>query len=735
MHSSKRRPWIQNTRPAAPPLVRHCAALLAVAAGASLFAGVTAQAEGAPAPQPSAAPQPSIPSAETGLTEIIVTARKRSETAQSIPESIQAFGAEEISDAHLTRIDDLGNLVSNLNITTRADNTPDVVLRGVGSFGVVSGVGFYANDVQLFDGQAVRTEDIERIEVLKGPQGTLYGGSNIGGAIKYVTKMPTDDFEAGAGFEFGNYGTQTYSGYVSGPLVPGLIDARASFFDSHTDGYIYDTTLGAKVDGGSERGGRLTFSYKNDDTTATLYLNGDWNDTGAGANLYYRPASPTDYSLDIADGTEPAYLRGLYSATLKVEQGLADHLTLTSISSYFHSYADVTVDIDKGPLPLLTGYQRFKTDVGSEELRLANSSAGPFKWLVGVFAQANDPSVFTVTRAFNGDPSDDAALADPTQYSDQDTDVTQQHREYAGFGNATYDWANWTFELGLRVDYENSWLADHEYGISGEQHNTEVLPKFSASYHFDKDIMAYATVSRGFQPGDMVEQFTAAGNPYAAQYAPETTSNYEVGFKSTLSDRVRVNAAVFYIDYRDRLFQTVALEANQFVQVTQNIGASRNYGGEFDVSARITQDLLFTTSFGVTKAVWGNVPYYDLDLNQPTNLVGRTAPYTPAYQGSVSLDWSHHLTDNLLFGARADSSFVGQQYWDPTDHYQQPAYQLVNLGLRLECDHWSVRAHVSNVFNKLYNTEYISAAEVQAPFNVAGIGRPRLWTVALNYRW
>ena len=137
----------------------------------------------------------------------------------------------------------------------------------------------------------------------------------------------------------------------------------------------------------------------------------------------------------------------------------------------------------------------------------------------------------------------------------------------------------------------------------------------------------------------------------------------------------------------------------------------------------------------MTEAVWGNVPYYDLDLNVPTNLNGRTAPYTPAYQGSLSLDWSHHLTENLVVGARADTSFVGQQNWDPTDHFQQPAYQLVNLGLRLEGAKWSVGAHVSNVFNKLYNTEFISAAEVQAPFNVAGIGRPRLWTVALNYRW
>jgi outer membrane receptor protein involved in Fe transport len=192
---------------------------------------------------------------------------------------------------------------------------------------------------------------------------------------------------------------------------------------------------------------------------------------------------------------------------------------------------------------------------------------------------------------------------------------------------------------------------------------------------------------------------------------------------------------VFYIDYQNRLFQTVALEANQFVQVTRNIGASHNYGGEFDFSTRLTRDFMVSTSFGVTKTIWGNVPYFDADLNQPTNLSGRTAPYTPAYQGSLTLDWSHRLSEGLLLGARADATFVGQQWWDPTDHFQQPAHQIINLGIRLEGDKWSIDGHVSNVFNKLYNTEFVSAAEVQAPFNVAGIGRPRLWTVAFNYHW
>jgi hypothetical protein len=317
---------------------------------------------------------------------------------QSIPGVHCRLRGSEISDAHITKIDDLGNLVSNLNITTRADNTPDVVLRGIGSFGVVSGVGFYADDVQLFDGQTVRTEDIERIEVLKGPQGTLYGGSNIGGAIKYVTKLPTDKFEAGVGAEFGNYSTQIYSGFVSGALIPGAFDARASFFDRHTDGYIFDPILNKTVDGGTERGGRLTFAYRNDDsTTATLYLNYDWNKSGDGASLYYRPDTPTDYSLQVTDGTEPAICAALFThAKFKQRWRRRPHINY----SYFipmprhrrHRQRAVAVPDRLQTLP-----------TSPARISPAKPDGGAFKWLAGVFAQARSQRLH-VTRSFNGDP-------------------------------------------------------------------------------------------------------------------------------------------------------------------------------------------------------------------------------------------------------------------------------------------------------------------------------------------
>src|SRR5882672_11138916 len=189
------------------------------------------------------------------IDEIVVTARKRSENLRDIPASITAISAATLEDAHVTQLDDLNALVTNLNVVEAHDNTPDVTLRGVGAFGVVQGVGFYANDVQLFEGQIARPIDIERIEVLKGPQGTLFGGANVGGAIKYVTKDPTRTWENEATVEFGSYSTRNYQAVFSGPLDD-KIGVRASVYYDHHDGNIYDTVNKFDYGAATDRGAR-----------------------------------------------------------------------------------------------------------------------------------------------------------------------------------------------------------------------------------------------------------------------------------------------------------------------------------------------------------------------------------------------------------------------------------------------------------------------------------------------
>jgi outer membrane receptor protein involved in Fe transport len=171
------------------------------------------------------------------------------------------------------------------------------------------------------------------------------------------------------------------------------------------------------------------------------------------------------------------------------------------------------------------------------------------------------------------------------------------------------------------------------------------------------------------------------------------------------------------------------------VQVTDNVGDSRNYGFEFSADTRLTKELTLSTAFGMTKAVWGNAIINNPNTGVNLNLNGLNAPFVPKYQGSVSLDWSHPISDDVTFGLRADASFVGRQYWDLDTSRRQESYQLVNLSARLEMKNWELSAHVSNLFDRKYNTEYYTAAEVGASTDIAAIGAPRLATVELTVKF
>src|SRR2546430_8210640 len=221
-----------------------------LAVGASVVFGATA----------SVAAESTAVSAGTGgtvtLEEIVVTARTRSVCLRRIRHSFAAIPDTVIKEAHITQLDDIGGMVANLNRFGAHDNSAAVTIRGVGAFEVVQGVGFYANDVQLFEGQTVRPNDIARIDVLKGPQGTLYGGANIGGAIKYVTKDPTPTWQNEGTVELGQYSTWNLAAVLSGPITDKL-GVRLSAYDDNHDGYIHDTYHNTTYGKGYDRGARL----------------------------------------------------------------------------------------------------------------------------------------------------------------------------------------------------------------------------------------------------------------------------------------------------------------------------------------------------------------------------------------------------------------------------------------------------------------------------------------------
>ena len=671
-----------------------------------------------------------------GLDEIIVTARKRSENLRDIPASITAISAETLDDAHVTQLDDLNALVTNLNVVEAHDNTPDVTLRGVGAFGVVQGVGFYANDVQLFEGQIMRPIDIERIEVLKGPQGTLFGGANVGGAIKYVTKDPTSTWQNEATAEFGSYDTRDYQAVFSGPLDD-QVGIRASFYDDTHGGYIYDTYHKFDYGNANDHGGRITLvATPTENDRIHVHISADDYNTSS-QNLMYTPPDAQTYYYSVNDYFIPEFYRHIISIDAQIDHDITSNVALTSLSSYFTSYNRGGTDFNKAPIPLDFVQQNVDNRVYSEELRLASTGSSSLGWLLGAFFQGHKSVLLGKDNNYNGDPLDPVLVA-----TDFDRDEKMQ-RQYALFGDLSYRLGDWQYELGLRGEYYTSSLSavnttniDPNTGVvlpiaPGHLTGHEFSPRVSVQYKFSPALNAYGTIARGFTPADEIEENFVV-HPYRAEIA----TNYEVGMKSVLDRNVQLNAAFFYTTYADRLYLFQQITGSTITDLTTNIGPSTNYGVELDIVAPLPGGFQFSGGAGLLRATWGNVTNY---VNPVTglaipNLKGLTVPFAPAYTANTTLDWKHEV-DGYTFGTRVAALFTGRSYWDPQDAAYQRAYQLVNMSAFLEHSIWKVSASVTNLTQTEYNTIYAPAADVGAPFNIARVNRPRWFLVNASVRF
>jgi iron complex outermembrane receptor protein len=666
---------------------------------------------------------------QPGLEEVVVTARKRAESLLDIPASITAISASTIEQAHMTQIDDIGSMVSNLNIFEAHDNTPAVTLRGIGAFELVQGVGFYVNDVQLFEGQTVRPVDVARIEVLKGPQGTLYGGANIGGAIKYVTKDPGDRWDNEAAVEFGEHTTRDYQAVLSGPvLADGKLGLRVSLYDDNHGGYIYDTFHHMNFGDAHDKGGRITLLSQWENTKIHWYLSGD-DLSSSNQNLNYTTADDHTYRYSVDDYYFPSFLRKLWSTTLQIDHQLNPNVALTSLTSYFSSYNRGVTDFAKQPIPLDKLQQNIDQRVFTQELRLASTGHSQLDWIAGLFFEHHKTQPLTMDNFSTGDVNNPIIVG-----TDLDVDKKLQRR-FAAFADATWHLGIWQLELGAREEHYTSSERAYNNSIqpplsaSANLSGSQFSPRLSVQYRFSSTFNVYSTIARGFQPADEIEE-----NGVIHPLKPELATSYEIGFKSLL-DNLLLNGAVFYINYQNRLYQTLKDFNGGLLDITSNIGDSKNYGIELDLTAPLAYGFKVNSGLGVTRAVWGNVEYIDPGTSLPINLSGRTAPFTPIYSGNISLDWEHPTAAGLRVGARADASFVGRSYWDPQDSASQNAYHLLNLGARLENDSFTLAAHVTNVTGEKYNSMYFPAVDVGTPYNFARIGRPRWWTVSATVRF
>ncbi|WP_192812918.1 TonB-dependent receptor [Rhizorhabdus wittichii] len=668
-------------------------------------------------------------------SEIIVTARKRNERLSDVPETITAFSSEALTKAGIANVDDIGRQLPNVVLNRRGDNEPNAVIRGVGGFGNTQGVGFYIDDVRNVTDQSARLIDLERVEVLKGPQGTLYGGSSIGGAIKFVTKKPSyDGIEGHVTVEGGGQEILNLEGAVNIPITDGTAAVRISAYADSNGGYLTNPLIvDTRPDESKEYGVRGTLRLnpgENTEILATLrYIR-----MNNGGYPYYPTSGPSDYSF-VSPGITNGFNRKQVLGGIVSLNHDFDFATFTSLSSYTRRENRILWDFsltgDPATSVVASQDDPVVSNVVTQEFRLASNGDGPLSWLAGLYYSSySNYDLLSQVDLFFGVP----VIGDPNVPDFYDTKTMQ--RTYAGFANIGYKAGGFEANVGARLDHSTFKGTDNATGQTGKIDKTIVLPKLSLAYKPSRDLMIYASLAKGYEPGKVPVYGDGAFQPYKA----ETSLNYEVGVKGEAFDRLfQYELSGFYITYKDRQFETRVNENGIIVEKIVNVGDSESYGVEFSGTLRPTDHLTISGSAGYLHSTWKNGIYDLVDVS------GNRTPNAPRFTGTLNADYSHPVSDRLKIGLRADIVHNSGFYWDIPNRTQQEDYNLVGFRLSLADidDRWELAARLVNAFNKKYNYEYQDQINseidpVTGACNLcsnARIGQPRLYTVSFSYKF
>ncbi|MVO79519.1 TonB-dependent receptor [Sphingomonas sp. MAH-20] len=673
--------------------------------------------------------QSALPAAENAShagNEIVVTARKREERLIDIPQSVTAVTAEDLARLDATQFRDFANTVPALSYTSEGAGKTQVSLRGV-TAGIDIGptVGIYVDDVPYGSSSAfsnasglaldVGLFDLDRVEVLRGPQGTLYGASTMGGLIKYVTARPDltrMEGTAQAGLSTTNEGGTGYNlaGAISLPVAQGQAALRTSGFYTHDGGFIDDPTAGREdIDRSDIYGGRLDLLIQPAESLS-LRLTGFLQNIDRDGN----PAADFDLSGAPVDGsldqrrlfTEPFRNRfRLVSGTIDYDFGPA---SLTSITSYQSTKTRFRQDASAVYVPALAGFglvlgsvaidQGRSTDKFTQEVRLASTGERRLEWLLGGFytheRSGNTQQTTQLDPAGQPFPLNLATLSIPSTYE-----------EYAGFGNLTFRLTD-RFDISGGLRYAANRQRFEQIG-SGllvgsvpETRTTDEVATYllNARYKFSDDATAYLRYATGYRPGgpNFVVNDPATGLPLAEDtFRSDSLESYEAGFRAQTADRAfAIDLAAYHIDWKDIQVTTVA----GGVSVIANAGRAAVDGGELTLTVRPMTG--FTAS--------GAFAYQDARLTEDAPLLGARdgdrLPNVPRFTAALNLDYrlseeglQPRLGATLRHVSARKAAFDGNAQ---LPQYRLPAYTSVDLRAGASLGKVDLQLFVRNLFDE-----------------------------------
>ena len=756
------------------PLRTGCVCLLALATG--LAAGA-ASAQTADASQ--------------AVHELMVTSRWREVSLQEAPVSATVLTGADLASRNVTNLSQIGAFVPNLVFDAGTGDTggstnAQVFIRGVGQsdflFTTEPGVGVYVDGV--YEARAIGSmmdlEDVERVEVLRGPQGTAFGKNSVGGAINIITRRPAEEPGARASLTLGDYGRADAFATVDLPVVPGRLLGKVTFISDHRDGFVTRQPDGSRLGDIDANGGRLQLLWTADPRLEVL----------VSADYLARRETPSPEALVAVDPSAP--LLGLWNALIGAPSGAtydgrfvpsdpplaygtggnssdldqwgvsataswrAEAGTLKSITAYRHEKAYFAVDADFSPVPYVDQSVSDRMGQFSQEVQwLGSAFGGRLSYVLGglYFAETGDddyritigPGLYQALEALPpglipglggaGNPANVGVDFDGLVSS------ALASRSAALFAHADYRLTDaLTLSAGLRETWDHKDLHARfdrlasgvtAYDVSPSRSWSALTPEFMIQYRWSAEAMTYVSASSGYKAGGFNGRAQTA---FVASrgFDPERLWTYEAGLKSRwFGGRATLDAAVFDSEYSNLQLLRLDSDGGVPVNVADNAGSARIGGFEVEATAAPTSDLRINLGVGYLDARYTRLNPAIAGLTTSSAL-----SKTPKWTATVGAEYRLHTSLGLVT-ARSDYSYRSKIYntADDSPFTVQQGYGLLGAQLALAPVHarWSVAVFGTNLTDTRYITNGLDSL---SSIGIADVtyGRPREWGVRLDLR-
>jgi iron complex outermembrane receptor protein len=679
----------------------------------------------------------------------IVTAQKREESLLKIPATVSLIGSTRVKEYRLWNSRDITALVPNLYSANSGDDRNVTSIRGITTTSYDPAVATYIDGVNQFslDTYIANLIDVERIEVLRGPQGTLYGRNAMGGVINIVTKQPGNITSGFAELNFGEYGQQRYSAGLRIPLIKNKLFFSAAGVYQQRDGF-YKNEFNNKT---YDKQNAITANY------GLKYLAG--NNWSLGLNVKHHNARNNGafpLVFGVQDALDKPFLLNQDALAKMIDNSLNASLSIVHSGKKFnfssqtayqsnHRYYNNPLDGDFSPIDGVTIINDYGKDwnrvkVFTQEIKFTSpaSTKSALQWTAGAYFFHQDNPVQQTTRF-----GEDAELLGAPDKNFSVTNINKgKSTGLALFGQMSYAINRQLSVIGgLRVDYEK-----RDYTVRGEYQKAPdpvfvttpdtsaavdynaISPKLGLSYQLTEQHILYASYSRGFRTGGLTQLGSDPSQPPLFAFKPEYSNNWEAGLKGGFKDGgIYYNIVMFYTRVNDVQVPTLVLP--DAITVTRNAGKLRSWGGELELNMRINPYIKFDYRLGYTDA-----EYTSLKISQngsEVNLKGKKQVFTPAYTSMLALQANTKEMKRwkgLLLFARAELVSIGKQYFDLSNNIEQKQYNLLNLRLGLQYNNIELTYWARNLADK----RYIAYAY---DFGAVHLGNPANSGIGLSVRF